>query len=157
MDPRLAYWTLALVNMFAVVGFALAGVQAVRRGDTELHRRRMLVSASLVVLFVLSYVVKLAVIGREHRSSWGMFSIWVLRIHELCVLTMVLAGALAIARGLRLRATRSFTRRPQDPAAPASVVRSHRGAGRTAAIAAALGFALAVFVLAGMYRRAGIF
>jgi len=101
--------------------------------------------------------VKLAVIGREHLSTWGMFSIWVLRIHELCVLTMVVAGAFAIARGLRLRSTRSFTRRPQDPAAPASVVRSHRGAGRTAAVAAVFGFLLAVLVLAGMYRRAGVF
>lgn len=156
MDARLVYWTLALVNMSAVVGFAVAGVGAVRRGDTQTHRRCMLVSASLVVLFVLSYVVKLATLGREPLETWGVASIWILRVHELCVLTMVVAGGVAIARGLRLRATRNFTHSAQDPVAPAASVRRHRGAGRTAVIAAGLGFALAVLVLVGMYRRAGV-
>jgi hypothetical protein len=109
------------------------------------------------VLFVVSYAVKLAVIGREDLTSWGALSIWVLRIHELCVLTMMVAGSLAILRGSRLRATRNFTRAPADPPAPAVGVRRHRSAGRTAAYAAALGLAFAACVLVGMYRRAGWF
>jgi uncharacterized membrane protein YozB (DUF420 family) len=156
MDPRLAYWTLALVNMFGVVGFAAAGVRAVRRGATARHRRCMLTAATLVVLFVISYLVKLATLGREDLASWGTLSIWVLRIHELCVFTMVAAGSIAVSRGLRLRASRNFTRRPGDPPAPAATVRWHRGAGRTAVVAAALGLLLAACVLAGMYRRAGL-
>jgi uncharacterized membrane protein YozB (DUF420 family) len=157
MDARLAYWTLALVNMCGVVGFAVAGIRAVRHGDAARHRRWMLTAAGLVVLFVVSYAVKLALIGREDLASWGALSIWVLRIHELCVFTMVVAGMLAILRGSRLRATRNFTRAPADPPAPVVDVRWHRGAGRTAAYAAALGLALAACVLAGMYRRAGWF
>ena len=117
----------------------------------------MLTAAALVVLFVVSYVVKLAVLGREDLTTWGVLSIWVLRIHELCVLTMVVGGTVALSRALRLRRSRNFTRRPEDPPAPARSVRWHRGAGRTAACAAALGFALAACVLAGMYRRAGWF
>jgi hypothetical protein len=156
MDARLVYWTLALLNMCGVVGFAIAGIRAVRRGDTARHRRCMLTSASLVLLFVLSYVVKLVVIGREHLESWGTFSIQVLRAHELCVLTMVVAGGIAISRSLRLRRSRNFTHAPADPPAPASSVRWHRGAGKTAAWAAAAGLALAAVVLAGMYRRAGL-
>jgi uncharacterized membrane protein YozB (DUF420 family) len=156
MDPRLAYWTFALLDLCAVVAFAFAGVRAVRRGDVPLHRRRMLISCSLVGLFVLSYAVKLAVIGREHLATWGSTSIWVLRTHELFVLTMVGAGVIAGTRALRLRRTRNATRRPEDPVAPPGLVRWHRGAGRTAVTAAAFAFLLAVLILAGMYRRAGV-
>jgi uncharacterized membrane protein YozB (DUF420 family) len=157
MDPRLAYWSFALVNMICVVGFAAIGVRSVRRGETARHRRCMLTAATLVVLFVVSYLAKLATLGREALATWGALSIWVLRIHELCVFTMILGGVVALSRALRLRGSRNFTRRPEDAPAPASTVRWHRGAGRTAVVAAALGLLLAACVLAGMYRRAGWF
>ena len=57
--------------MLCVVGFAAAGVRAVRRGDTARHRRCMLTAATLVVLFVVSYVVKLATLGREDSRDLG--------------------------------------------------------------------------------------
>ena len=157
MDPRLAYWTFALLDLTAVVGFAAAGVAALRRGDVPRHHRRMLTAAALVGVFLVSYVCKLALIGREDRASWGTLSIWVLRIHELCVLTMLVAGAVAGSRALRLLRTRNATRDPRDPPAPAGLVRWHRGAGKTAVFAAALALAFAGLVLAGMYRRAGWF
>jgi uncharacterized membrane protein YozB (DUF420 family) len=156
MDPRLAYWTFALAVMAAVVASALTGVRAIRHGSVTRHRRCMLAASGLVALFVLSYAVKLAVLGREDRTGWGAASIWVLRVHELCVFTMLAGGAVALSRALRLRRTRNATRDPQDPPAPAQLVRWHRRAGRTAVAAAALGFLLAVLVLAGMYRRAGL-
>jgi hypothetical protein len=116
----------------------------------------MLSAAALVGVFVLSYVVKLLVLGREDRSGWGATSIWVLRIHELCVFAMLLAGGRAGAKALRLRLTRNATGRPEDAPAPAPLAQAHRRAGRLAVAAAALGFALATLVLAGMYRRAGL-
>jgi len=155
MDPRLVYWSLALLDMGAVVGLAAAGVRALRRGDVKRHCRCMLGAAAGVALFVLSYLGKLAVLGREDLASWETHSIYVLRLHELCVFTMLAAGAVAGTRALRLRRTRNATQRPEDPPAPASLVRTHRRAGWTAVTAAALGFALAALVLAGMYRRAG--
>ena len=157
MDPRLAYWTFALLDLTAVVGFAMAGVSALRRGDVPRHRRRMLTAAALVGVFLISYLCKLALIGREDRASWGAISIWVLRIHELCVLTMLVAGAIAGTRALRLRRTRNATRDPGDPPAAAELVRWHRGAGKTAVCAAVLALGLAGLILAGMYRRAGWF
>jgi hypothetical protein len=157
MDPRLAYWTFALLDLAAVVGFAAAGVAALRRGDVPRHHRRMLAAAALVGLFVFSYLGKLALLGREDLASWGATSIWVLRIHELWVFTMFLAGAIAGSRALRLRRTRNATRDPRDPPAPAGLVRWHRGAGWTAVSAAALALGFAALVLAGMYRRAGWF
>jgi uncharacterized membrane protein YozB (DUF420 family) len=155
MDPRLLYWTFALLDLCAVVGIAVAGVVAVRRGDVTRHRRRMLTAAALVGLFVLSYIGKLALLGREDLASWGATSIWVLRIHELWVFTMLASGAVAGACALRLRRTRNATRDPRDPPAAASLVRCHRGAGRTAVASAALALAFAFLILAGMYRRAG--
>ena len=157
MDPRLAYWTFALLDLAAVVGFAAAGVAALRRGDVPRHQRRMLTAASLVGLFLLSYLAKLGLIGREDLASWEPASIWMLRIHELCVFTMLAAGAIAGTRALRLRRTRNATRDPRDPPAPATLVRWHRGAGKTAVFAAALALGFAGLVLAGMYRRAGWF
>jgi len=157
MDPRLAYWSFALLDLGAVVGFAAAGVAALRRGDVPRHRRRMLTAAALVGVFLLSYLCKLALIGREDLASWGVLSIWVLRIHELCVFTMLAAGAIAGTRALRLRRTRNATRDPRDPPAPAELVRWHRGAGKTAVCAAALALGFAGLLLAGMYRRAGWF
>jgi uncharacterized membrane protein YozB (DUF420 family) len=157
MDPRLAYWTFALLDLTAVVGFAAAGVAALRRGDVPRHHRRMLTAAALVAVFLISYGCKLALLGREDRTSWGTLSIWVLRIHELCVLTMLVAGAVAGTRALQLLRTRNATRDPRDPPAPAGLVRWHRGAGKTAVCAAALALGFAGLVLAGMYRRAGWF
>ena len=157
MDPRLAYWTFALLDLCAVVGFAAAGVVALRRGDVTRHRRRMLTAAALVGIFLLSYLAKVALLGREHLASWEAESVWVLRIHELWVFTMLVAGAVAGSRALRLRHTRNATRDPKDPPAPASLVRWHRRAGWTAVCAAALALGFALLVLAGMYRRAGWF
>jgi len=157
MDPRLAYWTFALLDLAAVVGFAAAGVVALRRGDVPRHQRRMLTAAALVGLFLLSYLCKLALLGREDLASWEVESIWILRIHELWVFTMLIAGMVAGSRALRLRHTRNATRDPQDPPAPASLVRWHRGAGWTAVCSATLALGFALLVLVGMYRRAGWF
>jgi len=157
MDPRLVYWTFALLDLCVVVGFAAAGVVALRRGDVTRHRRRMLTAAALVGIFLLSYLAKVALLGREHLASWEAESVWVLRIHELWVFTMLVAGAVAGSRALRLRHTRNATRDPKDPPAPASLVRWHRRAGWTAVCAAALALGFALLVLAGMYRRAGWF
>ncbi len=157
MDPRLAYWTFAFIDLCGVVGFAAAGVVALRRGDVTRHRRRMLTAAALVGLFVLSYLCKLALLGREDLASWEVESIWVLRIHELCVFAMLMGGAVAGSRALRLRHTRNATRNPKDPPASSSLVRWHRRAGWTAVSAAVLALGFALLVLAGMYRRAGWF
>jgi uncharacterized membrane protein YozB (DUF420 family) len=156
MDPKLAFWTGALINMSAIVILAALGVRERRRGAIAAHRRRMLAAGALVGLFLAAYAVKLALLGREDRSSWGATSVWVLRIHELCVLTMVVAGGLAAARGRRLASTRNATGDPGHPVAPPRLSAGHRRAGWAAVVAAVLGFVTAAGVLAGMYRRAGL-
>ncbi|HVP31174.1 MAG TPA: DUF420 domain-containing protein [Myxococcota bacterium] len=148
MDPRLVYWSAAFANMVVIVALALVGVASARRGAIARHRRCMLAASVLVGLFVVSYVVKLAVLGREALSTWDPAAVWTLRVHELCVFTMLAAGATAGLRAWRLRAA---------PLAPEhAIVRgAHRRAGWTAVAAACLGVATAAAVLAGMYARAG--
>jgi uncharacterized membrane protein YozB (DUF420 family) len=142
-DPKVVFWTAALVNMGLAVALALAGVARVRRGEIAAHRRFMLSAAALVGLFLVAYVAKLAFLGREQLSLWDPRYVWTLRFHEACVLTMVIAGV----RAVRLGEIGGFR--------DAERARVHRRAGRIALISAALGVLTASYVLYGMYERSG--
>ncbi len=141
LDPKLVYWTAALANMIAIVALASFGVLRARRREIAGHRRLMLGAAVLVALFLVSYVAKVWLLGREQLELWDARYVQALRFHETCVLAMVLVGTRAIWLG----AKSGFTNRAR--------ARSHRLAGRTALIAAALGVASAGYVLMGMYAR----
>ena len=156
MDGKLVFWTAAFLNMAAIVVLAGLGVRARRLGAIARHRRAMLTAAGLVALFLLAYALKLPLLGREDTASWSTADLWLLRVHELCVAVMLLAGALAASRARRLSRTRNATRRPEDPLAAPRTVRWHRGPGWTAVAAAVLGFLTAGLVLLGMYERAGL-
>jgi uncharacterized membrane protein YozB (DUF420 family) len=154
VDPRILYWSAALVNMGCAVALALRGVRARRRGDVPSHRRHMLAASALVGLFLASYPLKLWWLGPEDLSTWRRADVVVLRIHESCVLTMLVAGGIAGARARRLARTRNATRDPALPLAPPALVRGHRRAGWTAVTASLLGLLTALLVLASMLSRA---
>ena len=154
MDPKLIYWTAALINLGVLCVYAVQGVRHVRRGEIARHRRAMAIASALVLAFLLSYVVKLMVLGRENMAVWSTVDVWVLRIHEVFVLQMVLAGAVAWLQARKLLPTRLVTRDPKDPAPDPATAKIHRVAGRTAVAGALLGFLLAFGVLFGMYVRA---
>ena len=113
----------------------------------------MKTSAWLVVAFVGAYVLKVAFLGREQLSIWSSGAVANLRFHELCVLTMIVGGSIALFRARQMRTTRIVTRVPDDPIAPDAMVRWHRRGGWTAAVGAGMGLTTAIFVLAGMYAR----
>ena len=147
MDPKVAYWTGAWLNMLAIVGLAALGVRNARRGDYAQHRRCMLGAVSLVSLFLVSYVVKLIVLGREQLELWPRSDVYVLRFHELCVATLVLGSGYALALALR---------RGMPVAAGDRRERTHlwhRRAGRAAVAGMALGLLAAAGVLWGIYAR----
>ncbi len=156
MDAGFAYWAAALTNMAIVTAFAINGVRQARRGELPSHRRSMSIAVGLVVAFVLSYVLKLAVLGREDLSRWSDPAVGILRAHEVCVLTMVVMGATALRLGLALRHTRAFSRDENAPEPAAELLTRHHRAGRIAVAAALLGFASAAVVLAGMWARLAI-
>jgi len=155
MDAKVVYWSGALLNMLLISGLAVHGVRCAKRGELVRHARAMRGAALLVGLFLISYALKLAFLGREALDTWSPAALWTLRFHELCVLAMVLAGGIALGLGRRLRRSRSFTHVPTDPPAPAGLPGRHRLAGRTALAGAILGVASAAVVLGGMYARAG--
>ena len=153
MDAKLLFWCIALANLALIVAFALTGVQAVRRGDVRTHRRNMLTAASLVALFLVSYLVKVAVLGREDRSLWTPLDRGVLYVHETFVVLMLGGGGFAALRAWRFRARLGPTLAlPRDGALPGA--QTPRRAGWVAVVGAALAFVTAGGVLAGMFARA---
>jgi uncharacterized membrane protein YozB (DUF420 family) len=155
MDAKVIYWGAAVLNFVALTGFAIAGARQIRRGERARHRRSMRTAAGLVAAFLLSYVLKVMLLGREQMHLWSQTELWTLRFHELCVLAMLLGGGVALFLGRRLERTRLFTVSPADPAADASDVHRHRIAGRIAIGGAVLGVLSAALVWLGMLGRAG--
>jgi uncharacterized membrane protein YozB (DUF420 family) len=156
MDPKLLYWAGALINFGVITLLVANGVRLARRGEVARHERSMTIAAALVVGFLVSYAFKLVLLGREHMSIWSAFDVNVLRFHEFCVATMLVAGGVAFSRAWRMRATRRVTQRPDDPETPQRTLSWHRGAGWTAAVGALLGMLSAFVVLSGMISRAGL-
>jgi uncharacterized membrane protein YozB (DUF420 family) len=142
------FWAAALVNMALAVACTYVGVARIRRGRVAEHRRSMLAAAGLVGLFLVSYVTKVILVGREDFSTWTLAERGVLWFHEACVFTMLAAGAWAVFLATQNRFA--------DPASvrPANAARSHRRAGRTAIVAATLGLATAAAVLWQMFQHA---
>lgn len=154
MNPGLLFWTAALVNLGVVCLAAIVGVRFAHRGEIARHRRAMKIASWLVVAFLLSYVAKVVLVGREDMSVWSRFDLWVLRCHELFVMAMLVAGAVAWIQAGRLDGTRIVTRDARDPDADPKAVRLHHRAGWIAVVSGVLGFVLAIGVLIGMYARA---
>ena len=149
MDPKVGYWTAALVNMVGTLALAFSGVAWARRGDYVRHRRRMLGAVTLVLLFLVSYVVKVAALGHERLELWPQLDVWVLRAHESFVAALVLAGSAAV--GLALWHGMPVAQ-PRSEAGNRTHL-WHRRAGWTALSGGVLGVLTAAYVLYGMYAR----
>ncbi|MFP6654758.1 MAG: DUF420 domain-containing protein [Myxococcota bacterium] len=154
MDPKLLFWTAAIVDLGTVCLFAMLGVRYARRGEMARHKQSMKIASLLVVAFLVSYLLKVQFLGREELSAWTSFDVWVLRIHELFVFQMLSGGTVAWIMGRKLLVTRLFTHDPKDPLPAPRTRRIHRIAGRTAVIGSVLAFVMALGVLAGMVQRA---
>ncbi len=149
LDPKVLYWTWAWANMALVVGVGLWGVRQIRRGAIAAHKRRMLTAGALVILFLVSFVLKLLLLGPEALEVWAPSFVYVLRLHEACVFTMLVAGTRAVYLAYKLRLANTDGSASDDPRRR----RSHRRAGWTAVIAGALGLLTSAYVLLGMYQR----
>jgi uncharacterized membrane protein YozB (DUF420 family) len=153
MDPKLLYWTGALLNLTVIVGCSVIAVRRIRRHDVPGHRRMMLCASTLVGLFLLSYVFKRILLGAEDRGEWAWHDHALLYVHELCIAVMIVGGirAALCARRFRARLGDGLTL-PRELRSSAEVS-SHRAAGRAAVIAGLLALLTAAGVLAGMYGR----
>ena len=151
-EAKVLYWTGALVNILVLAGLACAGVAEMRRRHgIRRHRRLMLGAAALVGLFLASYLVKLALLGRESPETWEPAFRYTLWFHESCVFLMLLAGGTALLLAWR----QHFVRLASDPEWRPSprMLRLHRRAGWTALISCTLAIASAGVTLEGMVLR----
>jgi hypothetical protein len=153
MDAKFLFWSAALLNMAVMIGLMCNGVRQIRRGNVQAHRCSMIGATCLVALFLVSYLFKVTLLGKEDFELWSRAAVWTLRFHETCVLLLLMAGGFALNRSRRLRGTRNVTHERDDPMAPESAVRAHTRAGWAAVSAATLGLATAAVVLIGMYGR----
>jgi uncharacterized membrane protein YozB (DUF420 family) len=154
VDAKLVYWTLAFANLGVIAGCLLAGVRRIRRRDVRGHRRMALTASALVGLFLFSYALKLAFLGREDRGQWSALDRALLYTHELCVAAALAAGAVAGFCAWRFRARLGGRAQRPCPGQSFRARRAHRRAGRAAVIGCLLAFTTAACVLAGMYARA---
>ena len=126
-----------------IAGLAIHGSAARGAARPPATRARCGARRPSSALFLVSYVLKLAFLGREALSTWSAVSVNVLRFHELCVLAMLLAGGTALFLGRRLAPSGASRARPATRRRPPRSLRRHRLAGRTALVGAILGAATA--------------
>ena len=105
------------------------------------------------MLFLVSYLAKVVLLGKEDRSGWTGLDHAILGTHELCIAVMLCAGGFALYRGWRFQATL----RP-DWVIPAGADAlpgraQHRRAGTIAKWSGVLAFVTAIGVWAGMLLR----
>jgi uncharacterized membrane protein YozB (DUF420 family) len=155
MDPRLIYWSCALLVLFLMVAAALLGWWYGRRRNFRRHRLLMNASILLCLLFLVSYVWKVVWLGKEDLSVWSRNDLLVLRIHELLVGAMLVLGG--GARFLSGRFSRWIL--PSGHLSSTGEVRRrdlrlHRRMGQIAILISAAALFTAALILAGMYQRA---
>jgi uncharacterized membrane protein YozB (DUF420 family) len=154
VTPNLLYWTAALANLAVIAVCGARGIRAIRRGEVRTHRRMMLVSSALVALFLVSYLAKVAWIGKEDRSAWTALDHAILYTHETCIAAMLVAGGYALFRGWRFQPLLrpSWAIPPRADALPGRA--SHRRAGAIARWSGLFAFVTAIGVWVGMLWRA---
>ena len=153
MDPKVLYWTAAWIDLALIVVLAALGVRQIGRGRFQAHRRLMLAAVWCLVGFLVSYVAKLALLGRETLEIWESQYVTVLRVHEACVAVMLLAGAVALIQAWKLDLPSVPERTPAAESTWSRGVELHRRAGFVALWAATLGALGAAYVLSGMWSR----
>jgi uncharacterized membrane protein YozB (DUF420 family) len=153
MDAKLAFWCWALANMGLVLGLCVRGWRAIRANQIDAHRRAMSWAGVFVVAFLVAYVTKRLLLGREDLAVWSRAARTNLYVHESFVMSMLIAGGTAFAFGRRLARTRRVTRDTADPLATPTALSRHRLAGRIALACAAFGFLTACGILGGMLAR----
>ncbi len=145
---KVAYWAFAWALLAAAAVSGSLGWRAIRQEKLERHARLMNQAVILIVLFLVSYPIKLALLGREDLGTWSEAARVMLRSHEAAVAVMLIAGGLA--RWL----ARRFGKAGRNLADASMSDRSrHRRLGRAALVMSFVGLGTAAAVLVGMILR----
>lgn len=148
---NLAYWTFAYIWTILAVLVAFRAVGHVKAGKIQAHRRLMVGASNMMIFFVLTYVAKVLILGREDKSNWESFYLITLYIHEAFIGLMLVFGTLG-----RLTARHFGKDIDSQKLAKIDVKlrRQHKLRGKLTLYFAILAIITATVVLYGMYARA---
>lgn len=108
MDLKSFLWYGVLTSITAAYLVAIAGVRAAKQHDVPHHSRRMIVACTIVGLWLVAYVLKQALFGRERFGGspsqyWSLY-VPLFSIHMTLAVTTIGLGAYNLYMGLhRLR------------------------------------------------------
>jgi putative membrane protein len=93
----------ALLNLTCFV-LLVAGRMAIARGDQALHRKRMLAAFTVACIFLVSYLIRVAVSGTHKYPGAGLdrsIYLVVLSTHTVLAVVLVPLVIVALRRALR--------------------------------------------------------
>jgi len=98
-------WELVLVGMTMAYGLSLFGVRAAKRHDVTAHGKLMRVACGLVGLWLVAYVTKQLLVGRDQfggtvEQYWSLY-MPVLLVHTGLAMTTIGLGTTNMVVGLR--------------------------------------------------------
>ena len=108
MDLKTILWYLVLSSLTVAYLVVLAGVRAAKSHDVSHHSHRMIVGCAIVGIWLVAYVLKQAIFGRESFQGpdsvyWTVY-VPVFITHMLLAVTTIGLGAYNLYMGLhRLR------------------------------------------------------
>ncbi|MDH4187610.1 MAG: DUF420 domain-containing protein [Nitrospira sp.] len=108
MDLKSILWYAVLTSLTIAYGIMLAGVRAAKAHDVPHHSRRMLTACTIVGIWLVAYVVKQVLFGREQfggtpQEYWTVY-LPVFAIHMLFAVSTIALGSYNLYMGLhRLR------------------------------------------------------
>lgn len=101
----------ALLNLLSAV-LAVGGFLAIRRGQVQAHRRRMLAAAAASALFLASYLIKTMLYGTTPFGGSGLMrGVYLVLLFSHLSLAMVATPLVLITLGLGLRGRDAAHRR----------------------------------------------
>jgi len=98
-------WGLVLIGMTLAYGMALLGVRAAKRHEVDTHRKWMTVSFALVGLWLVAYVTKQLLFGRDEfigttNQYWTIY-VPLLVVHTSLAMVTIGLGGTNLVVGLR--------------------------------------------------------
>ncbi len=108
MDIKTFLWYSVLSSITGAYVVALAGVRAAKAHDVPHHSRRMLIACTIVSIWLVAYVLKQALFGRERfggsDQAYWTFYVPLFTIHMALAVTTIGLAAYNLYMGLhRLR------------------------------------------------------
>ena len=105
MDMKSVLWYAVLTCITAAYLTAMAGVRSAKAHDVSHHSRRMIVACTIVGLWLVAYVLKQAIFGRERfggtpEEYWRLY-VPLFSLHMVLAVTTIALGSYNLYMGLR--------------------------------------------------------